>query len=90
MDARDLRAIVDAELVRLGRFRNLHGITPDNIQQFLVEPFPVNVDPDDLETLPRDMWVVLQTAQNPTSGYCVAFDPASSGWSVVEHVQHNS
>ena len=53
----------------------------------LVEPFPVRTDPDDLETQPRAMWVVLQEHRNPTDGYVVVYDPLSTKWMVAEHVK---
>ena len=66
-------------------FKNFHGITRDNLESFLVEPFSIRVDPDDLESDPRDMWVVLQQGPHPESGYVVIYDPLNQGWGVAEH-----
>jgi hypothetical protein len=33
------------------------------------------LDPDDLETEKREMWIVLQERPNPTEGYVVVYAP---------------
>lgn len=68
------------EIDDLGKFENFHGITKENIRAFLVKPYLVQVDPDDLETEIRDMWVVL----SPPSEMLVAFDPQQKIWAVIE------
>lgn len=74
-----------AEQIQAGlAFRNLHGITPENVQSFLVEPYLVTVDPDDLESEPRSMWVVLHERPHPRDGYVVVFDPHDACWGVAE------
>lgn len=83
-----VRKIVEAELAREETFENLHGITRKNVSSFLVEPFLVSVDPDDLESGPREMWVVAQEQANPARGYVVVYDPAERGWGVAE--QHGA
>jgi hypothetical protein len=87
MDSSKVRALVESELARGEPFSNFHGITPDNVRSFLVEPFIIRTDPDDLETLPRDMWVVLQECGAPTEGYVVVYDPLKQTWGVAEHVR---
>ena len=84
MNSSTIMRIVDDELARSEPFTNLHGITPATVRSFLVEPFVVQVDPDDLETQPRNMWVVLQEKPRPNDGYVVVFDPASKTWGVAE------
>lgn len=79
-----ITTLVEAEIRRGDAFDNTHGITAANIREFLVEPFTVSVDPDDLETAPRSMWVVLQ--ERHRSGYVVVHDPATSGWAVAERI----
>lgn len=86
MNSSIIKRLVEDELARGESFRNFHGITPENIRSFMVEPFPVRTDPDDLEAEPRDMWVVLQERPVPTQGYVVVYDPQGKKWGVAEHV----
>ncbi len=58
-----IREAVNIEIAKREEFVNFHGITAENIETFLVTPFQVPVDPDDLETPVRPMWVVLQRGQ---------------------------
>lgn len=55
-----IKVVLETELSRGEHFVNHHGITTENLSSVLVDPFLVWVDPDDLETQPRAMWVVLQ------------------------------
>ena len=84
LDADAVGRILAAELRRLAPFRNYHGITQDNLQSFLVSPYALTVDPDDLETVPREMWVVLEERPGVNSGYLVVYDPLGSTWGVAE------
>lgn len=68
-------------------FQNHHGITRENLDQFLVEPHEVLVDPDDLETEPRLMWVVLQERPDSAAGYSIVLDPLRDSWGVAERAQ---
>ena len=86
MDSSTLKKLVEDELARANSFINFHGITQENVRFFLVEPFAVRTDPDDLETEPRDMWVVLQEHYKPTKGYVVVYDHFSEAWGIAEHV----
>lgn len=79
-----VKNLVEDELLRAPTFTNYHGITPANIRLFLVEPFTVLTDPDDLETQPRDMWVVLQERSSLGDGYSVVYDPQTCVWAVVQ------
>lgn len=85
MNKSTIMKLVEDELVRGGSFTSSHGITQDNLRSFLVEPFAVRIDPDDLEAQPRDMWVVLQERPTPTDGYVIVYDPMTRGWRVAEH-----
>ena len=87
MDSASIKKLVEDELVRADSFTNYHGITRSNLRSFLVEPFAIRVDPDDLETQPRDMWVVLKENSKPTDGYVIVYDPATKDWGVAEHVR---
>ena len=84
MSPDDVKQAVTAEIQADIAFRNFHGITPQNLQSFLVEPYEVVVDPDDLETNPRPMWVVLHERRQPREGYVVVFDPLHSSWGIAE------
>ena len=86
MNSSIVKRLVEDELVRGETFSNFHGITPKNIRAFLAEPFSARIDPDDLETMPRDMWVVLQECPTPTEGYVVVYDPHTEDWCVAEHI----
>ena len=85
MDSSTIKSLVEDELTRCDSFTSSHGITPANLRYLLVEPFAVRTDPDDLQTQPRDMWVVLQERPTPTDGYVVVYDPATRDWGVAEH-----
>jgi hypothetical protein len=82
-----VKRLLEDELARGEPFHNWHGITSENIRSFLVEPFAVWTDPDDLETRFRAMWVVLQECRKPTEGYVIVYDPLSKSWNVAEHVK---
>jgi hypothetical protein len=84
MDISTIKKLGEIELARGESFANFHGITPATIRSFLVEPFTARTAPDDLETHPRDMWVVLQERRTP-DGYVVVFDPTRKAWGVAEH-----
>ena len=85
MDKSIVKSKVAEEIAKIGSLSNFHGITKENIETFLVEPFTVLVDPDDLETTTRPMWVVLQERKDINEGYSIAYDPYSDGWAVIEH-----
>jgi hypothetical protein len=85
MDNSSIKRLVEDELARGDSFTSFHGITPANLRSLLVEPFAVQTDPDDLETQPRDMWIVLQERPTPTDGYVVVYDPATRDWGIAEH-----
>lgn len=87
MNISTVKQLLEEELARGEPFDNWHGITSENVRLYLVEPFPVRTDPDDLKTQPRTMWVVLQEYRNPTDGYVVVYDPLSKTWKVAEHVK---
>lgn len=82
-----IKVVLETELSRGEHFVNHHGITTENLSSVLVDPFLVWVDPDDLETQPRAMWVVLQECLKPTDGYVIVYDPLHSDWNVAEYVQ---
>ena len=84
MGPKDVKQAVAEEIQDGIAFRNFHGITPKNLQSFLVEPYEVIVDPDDLETSPRSMWVVLHERQQRHEGYVMVFDPQESSWGIAE------
>jgi hypothetical protein len=68
-----------------GRLDNYVGITPDNLQRFLVDPFEVPVHCGDGLPLQR-MWIVLhECPRAPDSGFSLAFDPLTQSWGIVEH-----
>ena len=89
MDSSTIKSLVERELQSEQPYVNYHGISPANIRSFLVEPFTVRIDPDDLETQPRDMWVVLQVRGTPTEGYVIVYDPLKKTWGVAEHTGNN-
>ena len=84
MDAREIAEFVEAELGRSDGLENLHGITKANVRQFLVTPYEVTVDPDDGESAPRRMWVVLHERAPVRGAYAVVLNPADLTWGVVE------
>jgi hypothetical protein len=80
MDSTFVKKLVEDELARDETFINFHGITPENVRSFLVEPFSVRTHPDELETTPRDMWIVLQECPSATEGYVIVYDPHTGDW----------
>lgn len=78
--------ILKDEISAMSGFDNWHGITADNLAQFLVTPYEVTVDPDDGgETKPRAMWVVLHERSEAEKGYMIAYDACFNGWALLEH-----
>jgi len=89
MDKSVVKSKVKEEISKIDSLNNFHGITKKNIESFLVEPFTVDVDPDDLETTKRKMWVVLQERKDVNEGYSIAYDPFSNDWAVIESAGKN-
>jgi hypothetical protein len=85
VDADTVQQIVQAEISRGLPFNNWHGITSENLDSFLVQPFSVLVDPVDLETDSRLMWIIAQEYPKPEQGYVVVYDPLTRGWGVAEY-----
>jgi hypothetical protein len=81
-----IQQVVRDEIAKGQAFSNFHGITADNLEAFLVPPFEIMVDPDDLETQIRPMWVVLQVSASPKDGQVIVYDP-DGHWGVAEHVR---
>lgn len=86
MNTRDIKQMVQQELARNEPFDSSHGITRQNLHEFLVEPFSVRIDPDDTKSPPREMWVVLQEGRTPADGYVVIYDPTTRSWGYAEQV----
>ncbi|MCA1030336.1 hypothetical protein LCL95_04690 [Bacillus timonensis] len=84
-----VRMIVEQDVEHLDEFLNYHGITKGNLHLFLVEPFEIFVDPDDLETSPRNMWVILQESNNIHDGFAIVYDTLKNSWGVSEHVSND-
>ena len=85
MEKSKVREILEVELSKYAPFENWHGITKENINKFLVKPTAVTVDPDDLETSKRKMWVVLQTENDIKKGYSIAYDFWQQHWAVIAY-----
>lgn len=88
MEQAAVLSLIAAEIAQLGEFDNFHGITKVNAKSFLLEPYQVIVDPDDLETQPRDMWIVMREPR--PDGFLIAFDSLLKMWSVVERVSEGA
>jgi hypothetical protein len=86
MNAHDIKKVVEQELQRNEPFDGSHGITQQNLRDFLVDPFAVRIDPDDAKSPPREMWVVLQEGRTPDDGYVVIYDPATKSWGFAERI----
>lgn len=87
MNAQDIKNIIQKELGKETKFLNWHGISLLNIEQYLVEPFEILIDPDDLETEARNMWVVLTLRKSYEEGYVIVYDPLVKSWGVASHVK---
>ena len=79
MTEQEAQDLLKSELNRLGQFNNFHGITEESLEKFTLPPYKVLVDPDDLETEERYMWVVLKISEQTL----IAIDPLEKGWSVL-------
>jgi hypothetical protein len=86
MTSIEVQQLVSDELGRIAALSNFHGISINNVSQFLTSPEEIWVDPDDPETEPRCMWLVLRERPGADDGYVVVFDPTSMGWCVAEPV----
>jgi hypothetical protein len=84
MDAATVRLLVEQQLESSDSFVSMHGIAAPSVRSRLVDPFKATVDPDDLKTSPRPMWVVLQERPSPYDGYVVVYDPSTGDWGVAE------
>jgi hypothetical protein len=82
MDRATVKSMVEAELASAEEFANWHGITSENIHEFLIEPVPVTVVIWGEEPGLREMWLALQEDE-AQDGYCVAFDAAWNAWGLV-------
>lgn len=80
MTPKEITTLIEQQLPVLTT--NFHGITSANIHSFLVEPYLVMVDPDDLESVARKMWIVLE--ERGDAGYLIAYDVEFNSWAVVE------
>lgn len=80
MNSSEIENILKKEILTLKGFENFHGITSNNINDFIVAPYEAKVDPDDLETQERNMWVVL----NVSKEFKVAYDSLLENWVVIE------
>lgn len=80
MNRKSIESLIRARVRNIGDFNNDHGLTKSSLPFFMVDPYPVWVEPDDLETAPREMWVALDTPGD----YLVACDPLLNGWSLIE------
>ena len=76
-----VKHLAEAELAGAETFANLHGITSENIREFLVELVPVTVLWHGIGPGPREIWLVLH--ERETDGYLIAFDPSSRMWGLV-------
>lgn len=86
MMAREIKRVVHQELKRNEPFDSSHGITRQNLHEFLVEPLAVRIDPDDTKSPPREMWVVLRQGRRPEDSYVVICDPTTQSWGFAERV----
>lgn len=80
MTPKQITALVEQQLSVVNT--SFHGITSANIRSFLVVPYLAMVDPDDLESVARKMWIVLE--ERVDAGYLIAYDFAFNSWAVVE------
>lgn len=85
MNSQIIKKLVSEQINSAIAFENLHGITKENLSTFLVEPYSVLVDPDDLETEEREMWVTIQ----PQDELLIAFDPLKESWAVIEPLNND-
>lgn len=82
----DIQSLVATELAKADAFDNWHGITHANLQDHLVEPYPVTTisDPDGSD--PSDMWIVLKEYESESKGYLIGFCPSQKEWCLVERL----
>ena len=79
LDAREVRAIVERQIAGGLGFDDFHGLTPENLREFLVVPHAVAITSDDEESSPKLMWAVL--AQRPETP--LVLQPSDRGWVVA-------
>ncbi len=83
MNEEEVKKLLNTELSSLDTFKNYHGVTRENLKQFIVSPYKVLVDPDDQETEERYMWVVLKVSEQSL----IAIDPLEKLWLVLNPLQ---
>jgi hypothetical protein len=89
MTRTEIRALLAEELGKDEAFDNWHGITRDNLQNHLVEPFLVTASVDEGgHTDTEEMWVVLRERAAEASGYLIAYCPSSREWCLVERLEN--
>ncbi len=77
------KEILNAELNRLDNYDNFQMLTKSNIKQFIVEPYEVTVNSDNLQVDDKNMWVVLKLNRNSL----IAIDVLEKEWFVLHPLQ---
>ena len=85
MDSSNIRDLIECELRSGKPFSTFHGITPDTIYSFLIEPFAIRTHPYLSEMPQRDMWIVLREHRPPsTVGFVIVYDLVTKAWGIAE------
>lgn len=87
MNAEEVSEIVKYELEKAEDFNNSHGISKDNLKNFLIKPTSIQCDPDDEKSPERQMWAVLSLSSKLGEDKAVIFDPKENLWGVAEKIK---
>lgn len=90
MTKEEVKLVVENELKSISGFKNYHGISESNIKNHLIEPLEVFAwSPDspefEKEVEQVSVWLVLKEKSEITDGCCIAYDPVSKDWALIEH-----
>jgi hypothetical protein len=84
MDGKEIKKRVEREISKASVIENSHGITLENIRNFLVEPYKDSVFGEDPNDPPKDMWIVLHECSDPFDGWRIGLNPETNEWCLVE------
>jgi hypothetical protein len=85
MNKQDVINAVRAELARPRNITTRHGITLEQIDDFVVDPFLVEVlTPGDPTNKSKEVWLVLDDV-----GHAAVLDPIESTWGVAQKMEGN-
>ena len=84
----EIRQQIEREIDEAKALDNMHGITLNNVREFLVNPYKEIVFGEDPNEPPKEMWVVLHETSDPSKRYRIGLDLGSGEWCLIESDSH--